>query len=289
MFFTYDSYVIPLVVYKTRDTTVTAEEHRKDLKIKSKYAVPGDLRQSIDLQPCVSDLEDLEVPTDLKLNESVKDITDPSNLKPSDYTEDPSIPPVTKVKKVTKETKTAYSGENCTKEPQKVTVTTIEEEISSKEPKKGSGDIFIEDLEKELIKERNYVRIRGLLSELNEAMYHYASNLTKGIIRGKSYLRRLGECNIKYKKLIIEFKAISQDKIKLQEELDDLSSKFSAMKNTLAKVSDINEDNRQLIDKLRANRDQCLQASTSKMKTVNSLRSQTAELRRKLSHFRKNK
>ena len=133
----------------------------------------------------------------------------------------------------------------------------------------------------------NYLRINSLLSQLNEALYLYANRLSKKIIKGKMYQSRLDDCSTKYKNLLSEYKGNVQDKIKFQEQLDDLSSKYSAIEQMLAKVKDMNEDNRHMINKLRANRDQCLQDGTNKMNTIYSLRNQAVVLRRKLSLFGK--
>lgn len=132
----------------------------------------------------------------------------------------------------------------------------------------------------------NYQKIRDLLSQLNTGIFWYADKLTKNVLRGKVFQTKFFDCNTKFKRLLSEYKGTVHDKIKLQEQLDDLQAKYNALEQVLEKVKDLNEDNRQTIDKLRANRDRCLQAGNHKMKTIDSLRNQAAELRRKLSHFR---
>ena len=144
----------------------------------------------------------------------------------------------------------------------------------------------VEEPRLEPLEDWTYLKIRDLLSQLNNALYLYSNKLTKDIIEGKMFQTRFLECHTKYSRLFSECKGIIQDKIKFQEQLDDLRNKYSAMEQVLAKVKDINEDNRQMIEKLRGNRDQCLRADSEKTKTIGTLRNQAAELRRKLNHFR---
>ncbi len=138
----------------------------------------------------------------------------------------------------------------------------------------------------EPLEDWNYLKIRDLLSQLNNALYAYSNKLTKDILKGKVFQTKSIDCTTKYSTLFSECKSIIQDKITLQQELDDLRNKYTSLEQVLAKIKDINEDNRQTIDKLRAKRDQCVRDDAEKVKTINSLRSRAVELRRRLARFR---
>jgi len=140
----------------------------------------------------------------------------------------------------------------------------------------------------EPLEDWNYMKIRDLLSQLNNALYTYSNKLTKDILKGNMFKMKSLDCTTKYERLFSECKAVVQDKINLRQQLDDLRNKYSTMEQTLTKVKDLNEDNRQTIDKLRATRDQCLRTDAEKTKTIETLRNRAVELRRKLSHFRGN-
>jgi len=265
------------VSYRSQDTKISKEQHNKELKLQTK----SDAGNSNKALP-----EDrTNVPTKSGLDNA----------------------PAQKMEKVVSTSKTRYvwkpTGRDSSKSPIKASVNTTKTTTMELVSPKGSkmrldtsheGDekqkIELTEQQYELpLQDWNYEKIRDLLSELNEALYLYASNLTKNIMRGKSYKQKQNECVIKYHRLFAEYKEASQDKIKLQELFGDLSSKYTAMEEVLLKVKDINEDNRQLIDKLRANRDHCIQAKADKTKTIYSLRDQTALLRGKLAKFNRRK
>ena len=254
--------------YKTQDSKVSKEQHKKELNIRTE-----------------SDTGDSEVTSeDLTSTSSSGNAQEASN-----------------VEKVVSTSKTKYiwkpGGPDGSKKPIKtsenVTQTTTLKLVNAKGTKIGS-DILLEmnkGDEKQITKELSdipiqggsYENIRDLLSQVNDALLLYASNLAKGILKGKAYKQKVTECVIKYKRLYAECRESSQDKVKLQDVLDDLTSKFNAMEHVLLKVKDVNKDNRQLIEELRANRDHCMKDQTNKTKTIHSLRDQTAILRGKLA------
>jgi len=170
---------------------------------------------------------------------------------------------------------------------------TVSEEESESEPDADLTEAQLMKVSEEVEEPRlepledwNYLKIRDLLSQLNNALYAYSNKLTKDILKGKVFQTKSIDCTTKYSTLFTECKSIIQDKITLQQELDDLRNKYTSLEQVLAKVKDINEDNRQTIDKLRAKRDQCVREEAEKVKTINSLRSRAVELRRRLARFR---
>ena len=150
----------------------------------------------------------------------------------------------------------------------------------------GEEDEVEPKLKLEPLEDGNYMKIRNLLSQLNNALYTYSNKLTKEILKGNTFKKKVQDCTTKYGRLFSECKAIAHDKITLQQHLDDLRNKYSTMEQTLTKVKDLNEDNRQTIDKLRATRDQCLRTVGEKTKTIENLRYRSVVLRRQLSRFR---
>ena len=131
-----------------------------------------------------------------------------------------------------------------------------------------------------------YQRIRGLVSQLNTAIYAYADRLSTQVTTYRKYREKFRQCSGKLEQAVHGQRNAVQDKIKLQEALDDLQSKHDALQQVYEKVKDINEDNRQLIENLRANRDRCVQTLSNRKKTIDSLRTQATELRRQIARYR---
>lgn len=134
--------------------------------------------------------------------------------------------------------------------------------------------------------EWSYRRIRDLIALLHVGLFEYADRLSaytsySGLFKGK-YLK----CRKRLSVIEHELKNLVQDKIKLQEVLKDLSTKYNMLEHALKKAGDINQDNKETIEKIRVNRDKCIQTIDNRNDVVTSLRNQNAELRRHLSGLR---
>ena len=131
-----------------------------------------------------------------------------------------------------------------------------------------------------------YQNLRELLAQLNTGIYIYAEMLTSQISKLLKFKSKYIECDKRKTRLDHDLRIAVQDKIKLQESLDDLQAKYNALQQVFGKVRDLNADNRQVIDQLRANRDRCVQSLANRKKSIDTLRAQSSELRRKLAHYR---
>lgn len=131
-----------------------------------------------------------------------------------------------------------------------------------------------------------YERLRDALADLNNGFFEYADRLSSQIkynfhIRGKFLA-----CKTKVGAKEQVKRNSVQDKINLQEALEDLQAKYDTLEQALEKLEDINEDNKESITRLRAHRDRCIQSSASRKKTIDSLRDEATELRRQITQAR---
>jgi chromosome segregation ATPase len=138
-------------------------------------------------------------------------------------------------------------------------------------------------------KEWSYRRIRDLIALLHVGLFEYADRLSSYISYSTEFKGKYLKCRKRLNILIQELKNLVQDKIKLQELLKDLSSKYNMLEHALKKAGDINQDNKETIEKIRVNRDKCIQTIDNRNEVVASLRNQNSELRRHLATLRTSK
>lgn len=131
-----------------------------------------------------------------------------------------------------------------------------------------------------------YERLRDLLSEFNNGFFEYADRLSSHIKANFRYKPKFMSCRDRTSEKELEKRHIIQDKVNLQEALDDLQAKYDALEQALEKVEDINEDNKESITRLRSHRDRCVQNLSNRKKTIDTLRDEATELRRQISHAR---
>ena len=134
--------------------------------------------------------------------------------------------------------------------------------------------------------EWSYRRIRDLIALLHVGLFEYADRLSAYISYSAEFKGKYLKCKKRLSTLEHECKNIDQDKIKLQEALKDQSTKYNMLEHALKKAGDINQDNKETIEKIRVIRDKCIQTVDNRNDVVTSLRSQNAELRRHLSNLR---
>ena len=134
--------------------------------------------------------------------------------------------------------------------------------------------------------EWSYRRIRDLIASLNAGLYEYAEKLSGFIAHSAEYKGKLAECSRRLAVMDHELKNLIQDKVKLREMLNDLTAKYNMLEHALKKAGDINEDNKQIIEKIRLHRDRCIQTVDNRNDVITSLRNQNAELRRHLATLR---
>lgn len=134
--------------------------------------------------------------------------------------------------------------------------------------------------------EWSYRRIRDLIALLHVGLFEYADRLSSYISYSAPFKGKYLKCRKRLSVLEHELKNIVQDKIKLQELLKDLNAKYNMLEHALKKAGDINQDNKESIEKTRVNRDKCIQTIDNRNDVITSLRNQNAELRRHLSTLR---
>ena len=134
--------------------------------------------------------------------------------------------------------------------------------------------------------EWSYRRIRDLIANLHVGLFEYADRLSAYISYSLAFKEKYAVCSKRLSVLEQELKNIMQDKVKLQEMHNDLTAKYNMLKHALKKSEDINQDNKESIEKIRVNRDKCTQTVENRNEVITSLRNQNAELRRHLSSMR---
>lgn len=152
-------------------------------------------------------------------------------------------------------------------------------------------DKRIEGLDLPLLREGSehewsYRRIRDLIALLHVGLFEYADRLSAYIAYSISFKKKFLKCSKKLSVVEQELKNIMQDKVKLQELLNDLGVKYNMLTHALKKAEDINHDNKQTIEKIRVNRDKCIQTVENRVDVIASLRNQNTELRRHLATLR---
>lgn len=132
----------------------------------------------------------------------------------------------------------------------------------------------------------SYERLRDAVAEINNGFFEYADRLSSQIKINFMFRTKFMGCNTKVNEKELEKRHSIQDKINLQESLEDLQTKYDALEQALEKLEDINEDNKEAITRLRAHRDRCVQSNANRKKNIDSLRDEATELRRQISHAR---
>lgn len=131
-----------------------------------------------------------------------------------------------------------------------------------------------------------YERLRDAVGEFNNGFFEYADRLSSQIKINFMFRSKFMTCSTKGNARELEKRHSLQEKINLQESLEDLQAKYDALEQALEKLEDINEDNKETITRLRAHRDRCVQSNANRKKNVDSLRDEATELRRQISHAR---
>lgn len=131
-----------------------------------------------------------------------------------------------------------------------------------------------------------YERLRDSLGEFNNGFYEYADRLSSHIKSNFKFKSKFLECRDAVHEKEVQKRHNLQDKVNLQESLDDLQAKYDALEQALEKVEDINEDNKEIMARLRGQRDTCVHNLANRKKTIDSLRDEATELRRHISHAR---
>ena len=131
-----------------------------------------------------------------------------------------------------------------------------------------------------------YERLRDAVAHLNNGFFEYADRLSSRIKYNFMIRSKFLVCNAKVGDKEQEKRHSIQDKINLQEALEDLQTKYDTLEQALEKLEDINEDNHESITRLRAHRDRCVQSNASRRKTIDSLRDEATELRRQITQAR---
>lgn len=134
--------------------------------------------------------------------------------------------------------------------------------------------------------EWSYRRIRDLIALLHVGLFEYADRLSAYISYSAMFKSKFLKCTKTLGVVDQTIKHTQQDKVKFKEVLNDLGAKYNMLEHALDKADDINEDNKQVIEKIRVNRDKCLQTVDSSNDVITSLRNQNAELRRRLAQLR---
>ena len=131
-----------------------------------------------------------------------------------------------------------------------------------------------------------YERLRDSLADFNNGFFEYADRLSSHIKTNYVFKSKYTACTKKVAAKEIEKRHSMQDKVNLQEGLQDLQAKYDALEQALEKIEDINDDSKESITRLRAHRDRCVQNHSSRQKTIDSLREEATELRRQIAHTR---
>lgn len=131
-----------------------------------------------------------------------------------------------------------------------------------------------------------YERLRDSLSDFNNGFFEYADQLSSHIRGNFIFKSKFLKCRSEVNEKELGKRQNLQDKVKLQEAIEDLQAKYDSLERALEKVEDINEDNKESIGRLRAHRDRCVQNHATRKKTIDSLRDEATELRRQISHAR---
>lgn len=157
---------------------------------------------------------------------------------------------------------------------------------SSENPDQRIADLDLPHFRGGSDQEWSYRRIRDLIATLNVGLFEYADRLSAYIAYSLAFKEKYIKCGKYLAGLELELKNIIQDKVKLQEMLNDLTAKFNMLQHALKKAEDINQDNKESIEKIRVNRDKCMQTAENRNEVIASLRNQNTELRRHLSSLR---
>lgn len=132
----------------------------------------------------------------------------------------------------------------------------------------------------------SYEHLREFLSQLNTGIFSLSTRLSSYVAQNHRLKSNYMECRKRLSIISQEERDAVQEKIKLQEGLDELQAKFDALEQMVEKVNDGNEDRKTAIERLRANRDRCVQTVAVRNKMIANLRNQATELRRQVAHFR---
>ena len=160
---------------------------------------------------------------------------------------------------------------------------------SKKNPDAKLDGIDLPHLRRAGSEEWSYRRIRDLIALLHVGLFEYADRLSSYITYSTEFRSKFLKCRKRLIILIHQLKNLVQDKIKLQDLLKDLSSKYKLLEHALKKAGDINQDNKETVEKIRVNRDKCIRTIDNRNDVVASLRNQNAELRRHLASLRTSK
>lgn len=131
-----------------------------------------------------------------------------------------------------------------------------------------------------------YERLRDSLADFNNGFFDYADRLSSHIKTNYVFKSKYETCTKRVATKEIDKRHSLQDKVNLQEGLEDLQAKYDALEQALEKIEDINDDSKETITRLRAHRDRCVQNHSSRQKTIDSLREEATELRRQIAHVR---
>ena len=135
-------------------------------------------------------------------------------------------------------------------------------------------------------KEWSYRRVRNSISSLHVALFEYVGRLSAYISYSKTFRGKYSKCRKKLILLESELKDIMQDKVKLQDLVNDLSAKYKLIEHAIKKVGSINQDNKDTMESIQVNRDKCVKTVDNRNEVIISLRNQNAELRRHLASLR---
>ena len=134
--------------------------------------------------------------------------------------------------------------------------------------------------------EWTYERLKNALEQFNHGFFEYADELSSQIKTNFMIRSKFMTCSKRVDdKEVLKRQGI-QEKIDLQESLEELQSKYNAVEHALEKVEDVNEDNKEAIARLRAHRERCIESSASLNQNIESLREEAIELRRQISRAR---
>lgn len=131
-----------------------------------------------------------------------------------------------------------------------------------------------------------YERLKNALEQFNHGFFEYADELSSQIKTNFMIRSKFLTCTKRVDDRELQKRQGIQEKIDLQESLEELQSKYNAVENALEKVEDINEDNKEAIARLRAHRERCIQSSANLNQNIESLREEATELRRQISRAR---
>lgn len=135
-------------------------------------------------------------------------------------------------------------------------------------------------------KDWTYERLRDSLGVFNNGFFDYADRLSTQIKANFVFKSKYLTCSDNVNKKLLEKRHVIQEKVNLQQTLQDLQAKYNAYEQALEKLEDINDDNKEVISRLRAHRDRCVQNHANRKKTIDSLRDEATELRRQITRAR---